>query len=701
MQDKIYKRLITKRHLKLAFQRIRTGQNRDYKNYYRNIFNAYGLQENKNIQNLHNRLKAGVFKPSDVLRFYMPKDNGLHRPITLLHVEDMIVYQAIADLYASKFEKRRKPLEDEIVFSNILCRDKSKKIYLVEKWQKYFSNFIKRIKKFFNTGYRWVAHFDLAAYYDTIDYLVLCSQYSRVENRDFCRLVQKCLSTWSTYKTHESKKLFHGIPQGPIASNLLSEIYFFPIDKVMVKKNICYLRYVDDIRIFGKTKAEVQEGIIALEKECKERGLIPQSKKYVLKEAQNEDEAVGRFPSLTESQKIDFTGDSNKEFDTFKQAFDSDPMDISKVRYILLSSNGNPKILEVVINNLFNRHELVKEFCSFLIKYYNRKDIAQKIFDSVINKNMPYEYVEGKYWELLSYFDMESTLQSAATSLLFNRLKKSNKYALKYGVYKYLFSNNNNSQSAGMIRWLENESSALLQAMNSNAILPEFYDTVDFKNLIIKYTKRTNFEPMLALLKELFITSRYDLLAGIRIPRKMKNGVIGNMIGLNNQMESIQAILENRYNITNIFVKWKKFLGVEYKHANAILYQAETSYNSDRSAWLNYTDSFNDVVTKEFLRTIKIKLTTQQWPLLQNVRGKYIEYGCLLEKSNLMCKTFTGIFDGFRTAHDRRSKTPASHAYDLKTFDKTRPVSLKEQIDLSKLLSSSYDEFIKQLNLII
>ncbi len=77
------------------------------------------------------------------------------------------------------------------------------------------------------------------------------------------------------------------------------------------------------------------------------------------------------------------------------------------------------------------------------------------------------------------------------------------------------------------------------------------------------------------------------------------------MLGLDKRIESIQAILEDRYSIQNTFTKWKNFLGAEYKHANAILYQAETSYDSDRSAWLNYVDPFNDILTKEFLRLLR------------------------------------------------------------------------------------------------
>jgi hypothetical protein len=51
--------------------------------------------------------------------------------------------------------------------------------------------------------------------------------------------------------------------------------------------------------------------------------------------------------------------------------------------------------------------------------------------------------------------------------------------------------------------------------------------------------------------------------------------------------------------------------------------------------------------------------------------------------------------------HDRRIKTPASHAYDKKTTQPTKIVTKKEQDELFKVLKISYEELIKELKNLI
>lgn len=95
-------------NLKLAWLRLKTGQNIQYKNYYRNLFVAYELTRKENIKRLSERLKGGSYQPSGVLKFYLPKSSGLQRPITFLHLDDLIVYQAFTNVAAKKFSKAKK-----------------------------------------------------------------------------------------------------------------------------------------------------------------------------------------------------------------------------------------------------------------------------------------------------------------------------------------------------------------------------------------------------------------------------------------------------------------------------------------------------------------------------------------------------------------------------------------------------------------
>src|SRR5579883_3160977 len=134
MVGPLYKKLCAPKNLALAFTRLQTAQNLEYKSYYRRAFNAYTLAQGENIEALSMRVAGAAFKPSSILRFNMPQPSGLHRPITLLHLDDMIVYQALANLIGERIREARKPLENTFVFSNLLEPDPTS-IYAFQRWQ--------------------------------------------------------------------------------------------------------------------------------------------------------------------------------------------------------------------------------------------------------------------------------------------------------------------------------------------------------------------------------------------------------------------------------------------------------------------------------------------------------------------------------------------------------------------------------------
>ncbi|MBL0381542.1 MAG: RNA-directed DNA polymerase [Desulfofustis sp. PB-SRB1] len=87
---------------------------------------------------------------------------------------------------------------------------------------------------------------------------------------DTINTIKGWLSIWSA--DNIAATTAHGIPQGPIASDFLAEAFFLPIDTQLQKKSFQYIRYVDDIRLFGRTENEVREAAIRLEQECRHAG---------------------------------------------------------------------------------------------------------------------------------------------------------------------------------------------------------------------------------------------------------------------------------------------------------------------------------------------------------------------------------------------------------------------------------------------
>ena len=242
-----WKSLVSTLNLKLAWRRINTGRCLQYKRFFREAYLVYESALDQHIRELHRALVAKAWQPSCATRVYLPKPSGLQRPISLLELEDQIVLQAVANRFAAKLYAKRQRVELRTVFSNKLSSPKDS-IFFLEQWQRTYGAFQIKCNDVFNKGYRWSAHFDLSAFYDTISHeLLLESISTTADEPESKKLIKEWLGHW-TSGSH-GPMIGHGIPQGPVASNFLAEAFFLPVDIQMQKASFQYLRYVDDIRL--------------------------------------------------------------------------------------------------------------------------------------------------------------------------------------------------------------------------------------------------------------------------------------------------------------------------------------------------------------------------------------------------------------------------------------------------------------------
>lgn len=361
--------LISTRNLKLAWRRINTGRNLQYKRFYRDFYLVYESAVDENLPELHKKLIAKAWKPNHARRVYLPKPSGLQRPISLLGIEDQILLQAVANSFASKFRAKRKKVELKTVFSNRLASPKDS-IFFTERWQETYRAFQDKCAEVFDQGYRWSAHFDLSSYYDTISHDLLLNIISpKSGNSKTCEIVKEWFQVWSA----DNRKAMtgHGIPQGPIASDFLAEAFFLPIDLELWKKSIRYLRYVDDIRLFGRTENEVRKAGIQLEQECRHRGLIPQSAKFDIRELKSPTDAMGALPSISPSDGKDRTEPlmtATEAMDILKSAVDGRPKKIkdkSRFRYVMYRAPADTKFLNTVLKLLPHHPEHIDAFVAY------------------------------------------------------------------------------------------------------------------------------------------------------------------------------------------------------------------------------------------------------------------------------------------------------------------------------------------------
>ena len=405
--------LASKQNLELAWRRITTGGNYQYKRLYRHIYYAYEVALDANLADLRQHLLGGAFEARHPERIYVPKASGLHRPLALLNIEDQIILQAFANLAAKRMQTKRAPLQFKVVFSNILKEPDS--IFFFRRWQDTYGAFKRRINKHYDGGMRWVGDFDLAAFYDTISHeLLLRTIYPRTTNSDL-DWIARCLKTWSSDRAASGHG--HGLPQGPLASDFLAECFLLPID-LALKKRRGYTRYVDDVRLFGATEDEVRADLIELERHCLERGLIPQTGKFAIKRAQSVQEAMGMLPSLSDPQHEGAGSEkiSKKQARwSFRSAIGGKPYrvtDKTRIRYVLYRAEPDSDLLKLVVRLIPHHPEHADAFFAYIGRFGYRKPIERLCLGLV--QDNPYPYVRGEAWHILAKCSREPRSMTAA-----------------------------------------------------------------------------------------------------------------------------------------------------------------------------------------------------------------------------------------------------------------------------------------------
>lgn len=204
----------------------------------------------------------------------IPKGKGLIRPGSLLSINDNIVYAALAHECYMNILKKIEWSQNNVDFAYIIHPDNYNKSEFYKKQLLSWNLFRERsLNKIIDEGYMYVVVTDLASFYDNIDLSILisdlksCGVESEVVNE-----LSKCLNKWAQVSGK-------GLPQSNSASDLFAKLYLDNIDIGLKNEGFIHLRYVDDIRIFCKTRNEAKRALIELTRLIRKRGLSLQSSK--------------------------------------------------------------------------------------------------------------------------------------------------------------------------------------------------------------------------------------------------------------------------------------------------------------------------------------------------------------------------------------------------------------------------------------
>lgn len=688
--------LASRKNLELAWRRITTGGNYQYKRLYRPIYYAYEVALDQNLHDLRQRLLGGAFEARNPERIYVPKASGLHRPLALLNIEDQIVLQAFGNLAAQRLQKKRAPLQFKVVFSNIL--EKPDSIFFFRRWQDTYGAFQRRIKKDYASGLRWVGDFDLAAFYDTISHeLLLRTIYPRTTNADL-DWIANCLKTWSSDRAASGHG--HGLPQGPLASDLLAEYFLLPIDLALQKRR-GYTRYVDDVRLFGASEDEVRADLIELERHCRERGLIPHTGKFAIKRAHNIQEAMGMLPSISDPQH---EGAGGKTIDMeqarwgFLSAIGGKPyrvIDKTRLRFVLYRAEPDSGLLKLVLRLISHHPEHADAFFAYLARFAYRKPI-ERLCLGLVESN-PYPYVRGEAWHVLAKYSRETRSVTAADpGALTDRAvniakdKSQENFVERWGACHFLCVSEEVT-GGRRSRWLKYQD-PLLQSLLA-PVLPN--GAFSQGEVVETFLGRSTPEPGLSVcsaLHERGLTPSSFGLTPAKLSTQVANTLreLGVISAPGPTVDPIAEILHARYGAPR-GKSWHTLLAAEYVHALGLLKQAEAAFAGGRSFWLACQNSFNQTVFLALQRHLAATGHPASCTTIDR-KGQLVDFGVTLDANGPFSKNCPTIGGCFRDMNTRRNHLPVSHPYEKKTATQSQHLRAQERNQLVARLRNAYAE---------
>ena len=196
-----------------------------------------------NMRELHRQMKESRYKPSPVLRKYIPKGNGDKRPLGIPTIKDRIAQATVKQVIEIIFER--------VFFDCSYGFRPNRSAH----------DAINKIEEYKNQGYKWVVDADIKSYFDNIDHdLLMDFVAENISDGWVLGLIRSWL-TAGIMNEGELKRTEKGTPQGGVISPLLANIYLHQFDKEMTARGYKLVRYADDFVVLTKSKRKANRAL--------------------------------------------------------------------------------------------------------------------------------------------------------------------------------------------------------------------------------------------------------------------------------------------------------------------------------------------------------------------------------------------------------------------------------------------------------
>lgn len=210
----------------------------------------YGMELEKNLQDLSSQLKRGAYRARPVKRTFIPKTDGRMRPLGVTTLEDKVVQRATAEVLNAIYET------DFLGFSYGFRPGRSPHDALDAL---YAAIMTKKVG--------WVLDADIRGYFDAIDHECLVKFIERrIADKRVVRHIKKWLNAGVM---EEGKKLIseEGVPQGGSVSPLLANVYLHYVFDLWAHKwrkthangDVVIVRFCDDFVVGFQHRHEAEQ----------------------------------------------------------------------------------------------------------------------------------------------------------------------------------------------------------------------------------------------------------------------------------------------------------------------------------------------------------------------------------------------------------------------------------------------------------
>jgi Reverse transcriptase (RNA-dependent DNA polymerase) len=432
-----------------AYRWVLSNPEPAYKGYFRNAYADYALSSDANLRFLRRQISQERYTATQSSKLYIPKASGLLRQISLLTVNDQIAYQAIANVVAEAVYKRANKRYRREVFQHLYAGKSSRFFYL--KWQDSYRAYATRVRANFVDGYKFVATFDLTAFYDTIDHHVLKTFLRDLRvDPDTTDFLLRCLREWTCATWSDGRFPIyheHGIPQGPLSSGLISEVILRHVDDAGARhvRDIRYLRYVDDIKIMARSEDSLRRRLVLLDLAAKEVGLFPQTSKISIRKISDPAQEI---KSISQPPEPSIWKGSNQTLirsRVQKLANRGVPTDATRFKYVLASLAPTAKTNGLFLKVLSRQPHFADTLVRHWAQYKKLPATLSQSLIGLVTTAEIYHHVNSLILDLLfSRVDVSS--ENIVATFAYERL-----FARKYR--RPTFARPQPSYRAALIRW--------------------------------------------------------------------------------------------------------------------------------------------------------------------------------------------------------------------------------------------------------